>query len=77
MRWFLLTAVLTTTTASALVLCSQFTQAYAPSFVAATVDGNEAFIDPTPDTIVAGDDQQIEFRYGAETLIFVPAGGSR
>ncbi len=77
MRWILLTATLVTTTASALVFCAQITEAYAPTFASATLDDEDVVIEATPDAIVAGADQQIEFRYGSETLVFVPAEDAR
>ncbi len=76
MRWTLFTLVglATATAALADVDCGFYSEAYAPTFDSATVDGGDAFIDPTPDSIVAGPNGTILFRYNNEVLVFSAAG---
>lgn len=78
MRWILLTATLITTAASAVVGCFDSVEVYGvPRLVAATVDGEDSLIEPTPDEIWAGPDQTVEFTYGEEVVIFTPVQGAQ
>lgn len=73
MRRFIISAIglaAAGTALSKVEQCTYLAHAYAPTFESSTMDGEEAFADGTPDTIVARGDGLIDLDFGGGIIGF-------